>query len=82
MKIQATEKAYLRLFKITSETIKNNRIGLIHNHAGSLSSNGIGLLESLSRAVNQRSIIDNNDPCHSLNLSVCKALDSLDLSHL
>jgi len=62
----------------TSEQINNNLVGFAHDHASSLSGNGIGLLGHLKRSLNKKSLFNINDPCHSLNLSIYKALTCLD----
>ena len=61
----------------TNEQIKNNLIGFTHDHASSLSGSGIGLFGHLKRALNQRALFNLNDPCHSLNLAIYKALETL-----
>ena len=66
-----------KLFDLSPQ-IKNNLTGFTHDHASSLSGKGLGLYGHLLKDFGNNKIFNIEDPCHSLNLAVHKALKSLD----
>ena len=59
----------------SNEQIQRNLKGIVHDNASVLSSDKNGLLGLLNK--DERVLFDLKDPCHGLNLSVNKALESL-----
>ena len=61
-----------------NEQVKNNLVGFVHDHASSLSSDGIGLFGYLKRDFDKNVLFNIKDPCHGLNLAIVKSLELLD----
>jgi len=66
-----------KLFDINDE-IKDNLVGFTHDHASSLSGEGVGLYGLLKEAFCEKTFFNIKDPCHGLTLSVYKSLELLE----
>jgi len=57
--------------------IRNNFVGLVHDHGSNLAGHGIGLVGQLKSEFKEKNFINVEDPCHKLNLAVYSTLKEL-----
>ena len=66
-----------KLFSLSPQ-IKDNLIGLAHDHGSNLSGHGIGLVGRLKADFKEQEFFNLEDPCHSLDLSLYGTLEELE----